>query len=488
MLTGLLATAGLLVSGLSLGTAPATASSVGGQITRDEVLSRAQDWINEHVPYSQSRSWTDANGTYRQDCSGYVSMAWHLPKLPGGGDYSTATITQVTNTIARGDLKPGDALWRRDSSVQHIGLFIAWADAAHTSPVVRQEPEDGKFAEQVTWSASYANTFTPVRYKNIVDGAAPSDPLPGSASYRYNNQQLSFARGADGSLQHYWWIPGEGTRHDSWGGQIVGQPTGFVYGNQQHVFARGVNGTLQHWWWIDDGSGVHFADWGGELTSDPTAVVWGDQQHIFARSKKGTLEHWWWTPQDGLHIADWGGELAGRPTAISYGNQQLIFARGSDNQLHHWWWINDGSGLHYDSWGGSLDGDPAAMVWQNQQLVFARGTDGTLQHYWWMPESGLHHDSWGGQIVGRPAVMVWDNQQLVFARGTDGSLQHYWWISGEGTRHDSWGGKLTDDPSAFAYDNQQHVFAKTTDNSLFHWWWINDGQGTHTISWGGSLG
>ncbi|QQQ73421.1 VCBS repeat-containing protein [Saccharothrix sp. 6-C] len=148
-------------------------SGTGGVITRDEVLSRAQYWIDQHVPYSQTSSYPDPQGVrYRQDCSGYVSMAWHLPKLPGGGDYSTATITQVTSPIARSELKPGDALWRRDSSVQHIALFVRWADTAQTKPVVREEPDYGKFAQETTWSSSYANTFTPLRYRNI-DVAEP---------------------------------------------------------------------------------------------------------------------------------------------------------------------------------------------------------------------------------------------------------------------------------------------------------------------------
>ena len=42
-----------------------TASS----ITREQIMSRAQVWVDQKVPYSQ----TQTKDGYRQDCSGYVS-------------------------------------------------------------------------------------------------------------------------------------------------------------------------------------------------------------------------------------------------------------------------------------------------------------------------------------------------------------------------------------------------------------------------------
>ena len=50
----------------------------GPAITPSTILARAQSWVNEGVPYSQTNYWTDTNGIYRQDCSGYVSMALGL--------------------------------------------------------------------------------------------------------------------------------------------------------------------------------------------------------------------------------------------------------------------------------------------------------------------------------------------------------------------------------------------------------------------------
>ncbi|MET9634221.1 hypothetical protein ABZX92_42885, partial [Lentzea sp. NPDC006480] len=130
-------------------------------ITRSEVQRRARSWIDARVPYSQTSWYNNQFGSYRQDCSGYVSMAWGLDN-----SYTTWTLPQFMDTIARSDLQLGDALWKHDSSQQHIALFIRWNDAARTQPVVWEEYDFGQVAEERVWSASYANTFTPKRYKN----------------------------------------------------------------------------------------------------------------------------------------------------------------------------------------------------------------------------------------------------------------------------------------------------------------------------------
>ncbi len=44
--------------------------------TRAEIIKRAKNWVAAKVPYSMNAYWSDG---YRQDCSGYVSMAWKLP-------------------------------------------------------------------------------------------------------------------------------------------------------------------------------------------------------------------------------------------------------------------------------------------------------------------------------------------------------------------------------------------------------------------------
>jgi hypothetical protein len=161
----------IAATALTIVVAPGTAQAASGKdglITRAEVVARSASWIDDKVPYSQTTSHTNQYGTYRQDCSGYVSMDWNL-----SSSLTTVTLQPLFQDIPRSDLKPGDALWRQDANTQHIAMFLRWADDAHTRPTVREEADFGEIAKEDTWSASWANTFSPKRYKNIVD--TPTD-------------------------------------------------------------------------------------------------------------------------------------------------------------------------------------------------------------------------------------------------------------------------------------------------------------------------
>lgn len=129
-------------------------------LTRAQVLTRAQSWVTARVPYSQSACYSNTYGSYRTDCSGFASMAWGLTY-----SRTTADIQGVTHVIARSSLAPGDALWRRDSSVQHMAIFVRWGTSG--AAVVREEYATGHVAEQRTWSASKVSGFTALRYDNI---------------------------------------------------------------------------------------------------------------------------------------------------------------------------------------------------------------------------------------------------------------------------------------------------------------------------------
>ncbi|MEV0218275.1 tachylectin-related carbohydrate-binding protein [Streptomyces sp. NPDC050704] len=97
-------------------------STQGGTITRSEVLVRAEDWYDRDVPYNQGGSALDINkdDSYRTDCSGFVSMAWHLTTSK-----TTSTLDDVSSTISKSALRPGDAL---NYSAEHVVLFKGWKD------------------------------------------------------------------------------------------------------------------------------------------------------------------------------------------------------------------------------------------------------------------------------------------------------------------------------------------------------------------------
>lgn len=103
--------------------------------SRQEMLNRAATWLTANhgaqVPYSQAEVWTDG---YRQDCSGYVSMALGLP-TPGTNTVGLATNRSITRPISPGELKPGDLLIDAsgDNNNRHVVIFEKWNNDAHSS-------------------------------------------------------------------------------------------------------------------------------------------------------------------------------------------------------------------------------------------------------------------------------------------------------------------------------------------------------------------
>jgi hypothetical protein len=150
--------------------------SPGGQITRSEILSRAQTWLNPPVPYSMD-VYKDG---YRTDCSGYVSMSWHLPSNGWTGDLDQVGVSEGYN-----DLKPGDMLLYHNSADpvtgSHVVLFDRWTGAVGGDfYIYEQSPPSTKHR---LWSqAGYSRSlYKPYRYVNVRDDAPPT-PLPGGRS------------------------------------------------------------------------------------------------------------------------------------------------------------------------------------------------------------------------------------------------------------------------------------------------------------------
>jgi hypothetical protein len=112
-------------------------SSVGGSISQSEILNRAQYWVNQGYIYSPNApsAYTfsdDATGeSYRNDCSGLVSDAWHLSTSYVTSDFNVDN--SLWHTIAWDSMQSGDAYVRHDSSVEHIELFAFWDDSSDHS-------------------------------------------------------------------------------------------------------------------------------------------------------------------------------------------------------------------------------------------------------------------------------------------------------------------------------------------------------------------
>ncbi|TWE13146.1 hypothetical protein [Rudaeicoccus suwonensis] len=156
------------------------ASSVNGTISRSEVISRAQYWLKTQPPYSETHYAPGPEGKlYRQDCSGSVSMAWHLGTslTTWQFDPHSSQFAGIDHQISWSDLQPGDALVQ-NAQYNHIALFVGWADKAHTEPIVIEQYDYGHSQTQRTWNSSYAHEFTPIRYNKISGGGGGGTPTP----------------------------------------------------------------------------------------------------------------------------------------------------------------------------------------------------------------------------------------------------------------------------------------------------------------------
>ncbi|MEU9410283.1 peptidoglycan-binding protein [Streptomyces sp. NPDC048281] len=180
-------------------------------ITRTQIINRAKTWVTAKVPYSMTLYWTDG---YRQDCSGYVSMAWGLT-----GNEWTGSLDQFGTKITKEELQPGDMLLFHNpddpEKGSHVVLFGGWTDYTHTSyTVYEQTPPHAR--SQATPYAYWTNSakYVPYRYKGLIaDPATPgaqaartSVPYPGAAYFgpgAHNKYvtllgQLLVSRGAGG--------------------------------------------------------------------------------------------------------------------------------------------------------------------------------------------------------------------------------------------------------------------------------------------------
>jgi hypothetical protein len=166
------------------------------RLTRDQILERAQRWIDAGVPYDMKNRWRDG---YRQDCSGFVSMAWGL-----GSSQWTGTLPRFAERISRDELEPGDILLfhnRRDPvEGSHVTIFGGWANAAHSRYVAYEQTRPRPRVRTTPYAYwDHSKRYVPYRYKylsgegyddlyddlygDIGIGDLPSAGYPGSWSF-----------------------------------------------------------------------------------------------------------------------------------------------------------------------------------------------------------------------------------------------------------------------------------------------------------------
>lgn len=186
-LTTTVLTAGILAGGTTLATAPAQADSAPAATAgteaqstqkqtaetqaddrRDEIISRAQTWVDQGVPYNWDATHPDPQGKqYRMDCSGFVSMAWGLDE-----SLSTVTLPNVAHEIDKDDLKPGDVLMKGGPGTEgangHVVIFNGWADDDKTAYHALEENGSlGTVAHEVSYPYDQDDSFVPYRLNGL---------------------------------------------------------------------------------------------------------------------------------------------------------------------------------------------------------------------------------------------------------------------------------------------------------------------------------
>jgi hypothetical protein len=140
--------------------------------TRTAIINRAKIWIGARVPYSMSDYWTDG---YRQDCSGFVSMAWGL-----GSNEWTGSLDQFGVKITKDELQPGDILLFHNpdnpEKGSHVVIFGGWTDYTHTYyTVYEQTPPHARTQPTPYQYWTNASKYIPYRYKELTDGTAGAE-------------------------------------------------------------------------------------------------------------------------------------------------------------------------------------------------------------------------------------------------------------------------------------------------------------------------
>ncbi|MFF1459795.1 peptidoglycan-binding protein [Streptomyces sp. NPDC058330] len=162
---------------------PASTPTAVRATTRDEIMRRAEKWVSARVPYSMTAYWSDG---YRQDCSGFVSMAWDL-----GGNEWTGSLAGFGTKIARADLQPGDILLFHNpadpAAGSHVTIFGGWTDGTHSHYTAYEQtrPSTRKATTPMAYWSNSAQ-YVAYRYKGLTTqsgGSGSATSFPGASKF-----------------------------------------------------------------------------------------------------------------------------------------------------------------------------------------------------------------------------------------------------------------------------------------------------------------
>ncbi|WP_415949231.1 twin-arginine translocation signal domain-containing protein [Streptomyces sp. KLOTTS4A1] len=470
--------------GVLAAAAPASASDLGGPITRNEVIQRARIWVDQAPPYSQQVYIPGPGGDhrYRTDCSGFVIMAWHFD-----GDASTRSLPDISYEISRDELRAGDIL---NSYYDHVFLFHEWVDDhggfryySFGGGASGVEPP-GYFTANIydaTLDGHPNGDYKARRYHHIIEDGAPS-----AVQHPYMSGRVVSGRSADGRLELFA-AGGDGVHH-AWqtavnGGWSAWENLGGPRGAQLAI-APNADGRLElfalsgttfdHIWQTAPNAG--WSGWANFGTGGYRVAVGNNADgriEVFASNSSGVFHRWQSAPSSGW--ADWagaGGPANSRLAMETAPDGRLEVFALSDSTFEHLFQTAPSGG--WSAWENFGTGGREVTVQHNSDgrlEVFASNSSGVF-HRW--QSSPTTWSDWVG--TGGPA-----NAKLSCARTPDGRVEvfamsdrtaaHIWQL-GENQPYSDWetfGGPGTSVTATNNADGRIEVFG-TNSTGVYHRW------------------
>jgi Ricin-type beta-trefoil lectin domain len=130
----------------------------GPETNNSDIVQRAKAWVDQGIRYNQS-AWYQG---YRQDCSGFISMAWRLPTSA-----VTGTLPQYSVTLrSKNELRPGDAINNRQAGNSgHVVMFVRWVDQNRGTFIAYEENGGaGRTVQKTLTLVPYGNQFNIPEY------------------------------------------------------------------------------------------------------------------------------------------------------------------------------------------------------------------------------------------------------------------------------------------------------------------------------------
>jgi hypothetical protein len=411
----------------------------GPAIAPSTILARAQSWVNEGVPYSQTNYWTDGNGTYRQDCSGYVSMALGL-NTGSANNYGlttetlpeVATVTGGTELASLEALQPGDIV---DLTTTHVVLFASWASPGSIANVY-EESSPGTAAHYTTISVSYfmSQGFWGYQYNNMVAG--PSAP---------SGLMNVFYRTPTGQVGNDWWTPNSGWVSQTLPGpaDVASAPTAIVNSpSLMNVFFQTTSGQMGNDWWAPTAGWISQTLPGSiNVNGTPTAIANSPSlMNVFFQTPSGQMGNDWWAPTAGWVNQSLPGSsnVNGTPTAfvISPSLMNVYYKTSSGQMANDRWALTDGWISQTLPGPTNVNSAPTAIANSFSLMnVFFQTPGGQMGNDWWAASAGWVSQTLPGSsnVAGGPTAIVNSPSLMnVFFQTPGGQMGNDWWAPSAG--------------------------------------------------------